>query len=339
MSTLLVQVCRIEKVLTHPNADALELAHIKGWQCVVPKGKYAAEALVVYVPIDSVLPLELSDRLGVTKYLSSKGRVRCAKLRGEPSFGLIFDREDASWPEGHDVAEHYGVTKYQPPVKATAGDAAVAHPLFVSYTDVENLRHFPGIFPPDEQVSLTEKIHGTSCRIGIIDGEVMAGSMGLRRKRPEPDQAAASIYWAPASQPGVMALLSELAAAHKQVILFGEVYGAKVQSLGYGKPGASGFVAFDLFADGRFLDVDDFQERCKRHGVPMVPELARGPFSWDLVYAHGKGQTTLGANHIREGVVVKPLRERLDPKLGRVILKYISDDYLLNKGISDSEDV
>ena len=46
MSSLIVEVCRIDKVLPHSNADVLELAHIKGWQCVAPKGKYAAGALV-----------------------------------------------------------------------------------------------------------------------------------------------------------------------------------------------------------------------------------------------------------------------------------------------------
>src|SRR5687767_9231735 len=96
MSSLIVEVCRVERVLPHPNADLLELAHIKGWQCVVPRGKYAPGSLVTYVPIDSVLPEPLSERLGVTKYLS-KGRVRCARLRGEPSFGLIMDREDPGW--------------------------------------------------------------------------------------------------------------------------------------------------------------------------------------------------------------------------------------------------
>jgi hypothetical protein len=46
MSSLIVEVSRIERVLPHANADALELAHIKGWQCVVPKGRYAAGDLV-----------------------------------------------------------------------------------------------------------------------------------------------------------------------------------------------------------------------------------------------------------------------------------------------------
>ena len=97
MSTLIVQVCKIEKVLPHENADALELCLIKDWQCVIPKGRYAAGELVTYVSIDAVIPQEHSDRWGFTKYLCN-GRVRCAKLRGEPSFGVIVDRENSAWP-------------------------------------------------------------------------------------------------------------------------------------------------------------------------------------------------------------------------------------------------
>jgi len=38
------------------------------------------------------------------------------------------------------------------------------------------------------------------------------------------------------------------------------------------------------------------------------------------------------AGHMREGVVVRPLHERNDPDVGRVILKSISPDYLLRNG-------
>lgn len=38
-----------------------------------------------------------------------------------------------------------------------------------------------------------------------------------------------------------------------------------------------------------------------------------------------------GANHIREGVVVRPIEEVLDPKVGRLILKYLGDDYVESK--------
>ena len=44
MAECIVEVCRIEKVQQHSNADALELTHIKGWQCVVPIRPTAGDA-------------------------------------------------------------------------------------------------------------------------------------------------------------------------------------------------------------------------------------------------------------------------------------------------------
>ena len=340
MSTLIVEVSRIDRVLPHPNADLLELAHIKGWQCVVPRGRYAPGALVTYVPIDSVLPEPLAERLGVTKYLS-KGRVRCARLRGEPSFGLIMDVEDPAWAEGTDVRDHYGITKYVPPLRPSAGDAAEPHPLFVEYTDVENLRNFPAVFAGGEEVVVTEKIHGTNCRVGVVEGELMAGSMSVRRQRPaDASRLPSSLYWFPTTLPGVRALLEELASQSRQAILFGEVYGSKVQNLSYGHVGTLGFVAFDLLVDGRYLDPDAFAAVCARFDVPTAPIVYRGAYSLEAVRAVSGGATVLGdGGHIREGVVVRPARERTDPKVGRVILKYLSDEYLFAKGITDAHDV
>ena len=36
---------------------------------------------------------------------------------------------------------------------------------------------------------------------------------------------------------------------------------------------------------------------------------------------------------------MRPAVERTDPKVGRVILKYIGDGYLFAKGITDASDV
>ncbi|HEX8912554.1 MAG TPA: RNA ligase (ATP) [Humisphaera sp.] len=339
MSTLIVEVSRIDRVLPHPNADALELAQIKGWQCVVPKGKYADGARVVYIPVDSLLPQDLSDRLGITKYLSH-GRVRCARLRGEPSFGVIMDVEDPAWPDGTDVRDRYGITKYVPPVRISAGDAAPPHPLFPSYTDVENLRNFPSILEPGEPVVATEKVHGTNCRVGMVEGEWMAGSMEVRRQRPADEALPGSTYWFPTTVPGVRALVEDAARTAKQVVLFGEVFGSGIQSLSYGAVGRYGFVAFDLLVDGKYEGAADFAGRCKAFGVPTAPVVYEGPFSLAAIKAVSGGRTTFaGADHIREGVVVRPLAERTDPKVGRVILKYLGDEYLLSKGITDSHDV
>ena len=179
MSTLIVEVCKIEKVLPHNNADALDLSQIKGWQCVTPKGKYAPGDLVTYIPIDAVIPAEQSDR--------------------------------------------WRITKYVPPTKISAGDAEPSHPLFVEHTDVENLRNFPSVPTKGEN---------------------------------------------------------------------GEVYGGKVQSLSYGQTGASGFRAFDLLADGKYLDADDFAAPCARFGVLAVPVLYWGPYAPETIKALSEGATT-----------------------------------------------
>lgn len=338
MSSLIVEVSRIEEIKPHPNADALEICVIKGWQCVVPKGKYASGDIVTYIPIDAVIPEEHSDRWGITKYLS-KGRVRCAKLRGEPSFGVVIEWEDPTWTVGSDVAAHYGITRYEPPVRATAGDAETPHPLFITYTEIENLRNFPGVLLDGEPVSVTEKLHGTNCRVGLVEGELMAGSKGLRRKRPEGDPFENSTYWLPFSVPGVRELLEWLGQTSRVAILFGEVYGSKVQDLHYGEKGTLGFRAFDLYVDGKYLDYGVFLKYCNQFGVEAVPALYVGGYNLELIQGLAEGKSTLCPEHVREGVVVKPLIERTDPKVGRVALKFIGDGYLFRKNAEDSTDL
>lgn len=331
MSSLIVPIALIDEVKPHPNADRLEVAVINGWQVVVGRGAYQPGDTVVYVPPDAVVPVEWSDRWGVTKYLSN-GRVRCAKLRGEPSFGFTVAASEL--PEGigqfdidRNVADVFGITKYEPPFRASAGDAAPDHPLFVKYTDIENIRHFPSVIHGGEEVVATEKIHGTNARIGLIEGELMAGSHRLRRARPA--DLATSHYWFPLTVPGVELLLNDFGRQHNQVILYGEVYG-RVQSLHYGIENGVAFRAFDLLVDGRYLDHDDFTRSCARYGVPIAPLVYRGPFDMAVVRRMSEGRTLAGGDHYREGVVVHPVRERHDERVGRVILKYGSDTYLLS---------
>jgi len=207
--------------------------------------------------------------------------------------------------------------------------------LFVSYTDIENLRNFPAAFQEGEEVVITEKIHGTNSRVGVVEGTYMAGSKELRRKQPGTWKE--NIYWFPFSLPSVQALFDEYHSA-KQVILFGEVYGSKIQSLNYGVIDTLGYRAFDMLVDGKYLSDREFGDLCDANYVLRVPYLYQGPYSLDIVKRLSNGPTELSADHIREGVVVKPVVERRDPKLGRVILKYIGDEYLFGKGISDSED-
>jgi hypothetical protein len=106
--------------------------------------------------------------------------------------------------------------------------------LFSEYTHIANLRHYPDLIGSDELVVVTEKLHGTNSRIGIIDGEWVAGSHRVQRGEAD------ALYWSPKSQPGVEALITALAKHHRQVILYDEILGSDVQSLDYGFEGHSG---------------------------------------------------------------------------------------------------
>lgn len=337
MSTLQVRVTTIEDMKEHPNADALEIAIVGGWQCCVPKGQYQIGDKAIYFPPDTVLPDEWIESFGIAAY-TSKGRIRQARLRGEPSFGLVVKPADESWEVGTDVADYYGATKYDPPVKFSAADAEEDHPLFLKYTEVENLRNFTEVFETGEQVVISEKLDGTNVRVGIIEGQRMAGSRQLRRKEPEEGAEAYgnNTYWFPWTLQNVVRLLEEYAKQHAQVILYGEVYGRGIQKLQYGQKGKA-FAAFDMLVDGNFLDYPQFLDLMTQYDIPTVPVQEPQPYSLDMVKEQSVGNTDVGGGHIKEGVVIRPIQERTNPRIGRVIMKYVSDDYLLKK--KDKDDV
>lgn len=206
MSKLIVEVCEIDEIIRHPNADKLEIARVKGWNTIVKKNVFSKGQKCVFFPPDSILPSPLIDRLGIRNYLqhlpkNEKGerpesmRVVAARLRGEPSFGTIMPLDpalDSDWAVGTDVADHYGVAKYEPPVVYQAGQAEPDNSRFYRYTDIENFANYSTAIPDGTEVVFTEKLHGMNCRVGLVldtneSGEAawvyMAGSHDVRRKQ------------------------------------------------------------------------------------------------------------------------------------------------------------
>jgi RNA ligase (TIGR02306 family) len=86
------------EVITHPNADALDLVKWAGWQCVAKRGDFKTGDLALVLEIDSWVPHELAPFLSKGKepreYMGIKGeRLRTIKLRGTTSQGLVMPLE------------------------------------------------------------------------------------------------------------------------------------------------------------------------------------------------------------------------------------------------------
>ena len=327
--SFMVETVRIDAIDPHPNADALSLATIQGWTVCIHKDKYKVGDIVVYFPIDSILPLELSDRLKVTAHLN-KQKVRAVKLRGIISFGLVMENEE-NWPEGTDVTDHFGVKKYEPPPPpfSMRGQQARQPEMFYCYTRINNFNKYNKILQHGEEIVATEKIHGTSFRAGLINNEFLVGSHYCAMK---PDDKI--VYWRAAWHNNLEEKMRKHLAEQGEGnwMLYGEVYGKGIQDLDYGVNDGVQLRLFDISYCGQYIDYDHFESNSKEMDLPIVPLVYRGPMDVELLTKHAEGKAFQG-DHIKEGVVVRPIKERWDNRLGRVILKKINPEYSIrNKG-------
>jgi len=92
----LATVETIKQIKEHTNADALEIAVVRGWNVIVQKGEFAVGDVCVYFEVDSVLPKEYRYAF-LHKYAYNKSldkyRIKTAKLRGQFSQGLVMPIE------------------------------------------------------------------------------------------------------------------------------------------------------------------------------------------------------------------------------------------------------
>ena len=106
---------KISKINQIDGADAIELAHVDGWQSVVKKGEYKEGDVVVYLEVDSWVPHELAPFLSKGKepreFNGVRGeRLKTIKLRGVLSQGLIYQSHNKLLRSvGHAIENQIGV--------------------------------------------------------------------------------------------------------------------------------------------------------------------------------------------------------------------------------------
>lgn len=312
-STHKVEVVPV-KLKPHPNADSLSIVDIYGYTVCVRTAEWEDGMLGAYIPPDSVVP-----DTPEFAFLKGQNRIKVKRLRGVMSQGLLVPAPEGA-KAGDDVADILGITRYEPPLPASGGGEAESPPPVLHFTyDVETWYRYKDLFLPGEEVVVSEKIHGASARYVWAEGRLWCGSR-TEWKRKDPK----NLWWrAAAASPWLV----EFCEKHPEIIVYGEVYG-NVQDLKYGtQPGEVRFAAFDLLRRGQWLSFEE--ARTLGASLHWVPLLYRGPYEEKKIFSMADGDSTLpGANHVREGVVVKPLIERTHPEVGRVQLKIVSNRYL-----------
>jgi RNA ligase (TIGR02306 family) len=166
----LASIEKVTKVFPHPNADKLEFVHVLGYDCIVPKGLYSVDDLVILIQPDTVLPQV--EWTAIYRKLSSK-RVKAIRLRGEWSFGIV--EKLSLLPEGLEIAEglevssFLKVTKYEPPVPVEL-NAKGFIPFGIPKTDEERYQNLTLEDFLGKHVDVTLKVDGQSFTAYYKDG-------------------------------------------------------------------------------------------------------------------------------------------------------------------------
>lgn len=176
-------------------------------------------------------------------------------------------------------------------------------------------------FLKDNQWEFTEKIDGTNIRIHWDGHKVEFGGRTDKAQIPKHllDYLNSTFNVAEAEE------MFEQLFGEKDVILFGEGYGVKIQNGGNYRSDVS-FILFDVLIEENYQERHWVEETARAFGVDVVPIVLVGTIQngVDFVMSHPK--STIG-NAWTEGVVGRPMVELKDRRGKRVIVKIKWDDF------------
>ena len=287
MERQLATIQRVLEIRPVPNADAIELVRIKGWQCVTRKGEFCVGDLGVFLEIDAIPPdAEAFRFLWQPKLLSGRRR-RCtvAAASGEiphshdetaghvvagvvHAAGRLFPGRRAR-RRGRNGA--FGRGK----IRAASADRYGRPPRAVSTPGPKDGRgarqSFPQVLDELRGARMSSR-SSTTARprrsASTRDGEfhVCGRSMSIK--------AGENIYWRVARKHDLEPALRR----RPSLAIQGEVVGPGIQKnrLGLKETSLFGFSVFNVSA-ACYLDHDAARAVLAEIGVPAVEVLEQGP--------------------------------------------------------------
>jgi len=346
MSTHEVIIVKIDNIEKHPNADKLSIIKLfdGGFTAIVKTGDFKIGDLAIYIEPDYIVPP--TPRFSFL----DKPRIRCKRLRGVQSQGLLLPvlETDTEFTEGKDVMKLLEIVRFVPTQKAgkylrTAGLVQSQKEISFSSSrtkapealknvkayDIESIRKNIKAFTPGEEIIATEKIHGCNSRYTFLSTEnkIFCGSREEWKANSED-----CLWWSILDK---NPWIETFCRANPDHILYGETFG-QVQDLKYGAgPSDIFFRVFDVLTSLSSEHVEDssgwwdysrLEESFSQE--QLCPVVYRGPFDFEILQTLSLNNSLIpGANHLSEGIVIRPIVERKQFK-HRVFFKLVSDKFL-----------
>jgi len=339
----LANIKKISNILPHPNADALEIAIIEGWQCVVKKDQFKVNDLIVYIAIDTVL----DSKPSWASFLEQRNwRVRLIKLRGELSYGLILPisvlPENTIVELDADVSSLLGVIKYQKPESNHGKNYG-----FPGKTKSNSFPSFTGMHVTDEiniqsKVKALEELHGEPYYITTKwDGSSMTAIYASTSSNPDGEFILASRNrWLEFSDEAIDNWSKAARKYNLFEVLKNSDYGIQCELVAPGiqsnRAGLSEVEIriFNLFnkKTKKYVGLKELQDFCYSNKLPMATMVESGDcfnYTLDQLLALAKA-TKYPNNFPAEGIVLRPQKPMHSNVLkGEWSCKILNSDYLL----------
>lgn len=358
----LASIQKIISIKPIEKADAIEVAQVLGWECVVKKtDNFKVGDLVIYIEIDSIVP----EKPEFEFLRERKFRIRTIKLRGQVSQGLVLPLSylpKGNYLEGDDVTNLIGVKKYDPQYeleqkiveeKLNRSKNKISKylskynwfrnlfrftlpkrdsfPKFIKKTDEDRIQLFPNICENEKETIFieTEKLDGQSGTYFLIKNPrrfLWFGEkyiFGVCSRNFVLPKSDNSSYWTIARQYNVRSALENLIGDSEFIIIQGEILGNGIQGNKYGIYGYD-FFAFNLIYPNELVNSILAEELLLQQGIKFVPILNIGLRLCESIteMVEHAKGKSTIANVQREGVVIRNYNKNIS-------FKVINPDFLL----------
>lgn len=180
-------------------------------------------------------------------------------------------------------------------------------------------------FLKDNVWEFTEKVDGTNIRV-IWDGYKV--SFGGRTDKAEiPTHLLEKLNILFGGE--VKEQLFEQLFKEKEVVLFGEGYGPKIQSCGSSYVDEVDFILFDVTVNGKYLSRNNVNEIAAYFNIKSVPVLFTGVLEEGVKYVKSNPTSTIAKDKTlpMEGLVARPMIELYSSNGERIIVKIKYKDF------------